>query len=78
MLHDVANRHVFFLGFEFQPPPASLDLVHVPFESVWDLKVNFFATFYSRILHFLLLEILFPIPPSLLKLVVRPGLETIY
>ena len=46
---------VFFLGFEFQPPPASLqDLDHFPFHSVCILKVNFFATFYDRILLFLL------------------------
>ena len=50
---------VFFLGLEFQPPPASLDLVRFQFDSVWDLKVDFFvillfflATFYCRILHF--------------------------
>ena len=57
---------MFFLGLEFQPPSASLDLVHFPFDSTW--KLTFLQRFIVVYLFFLLLGILFPIPPSLLKL----------
>ena len=66
---------MFLLGLEFQPPPASLDLVHFPFDSVYILKVERFIV--VSFLHIFTFGNLFPLPPSLLKLVVRPGLETI-
>ena len=36
---------MFFLGSEFQPPPASMDLIHFPFDTVWILKVEFLQRF---------------------------------
>ena len=71
---------MFFLGSEFQPSPASLDLIHFPFDPVWILKVEFLQ-------RFIVVSFIFPsgntLPSaaikmfsSLLKLVVRPDVET--
>ena len=35
----------FFLELEFQPPPASLDLIHFPFDTVLILRVGFLKPF---------------------------------
>ena len=54
---------MFFLGLEFQTPPASLDLIHFPFDDVWILRVEFLQRFVVVSVIFWLLEILFPMPP---------------
>ena len=72
---------MFFPGLEFQPPSASLDLIHFPFDTVWILRVEVLHRFVVVSFIFLLMKFLFSMPPLrvsfLLKLVVRPDLETI-
>ena len=50
---------VFFLGLEFQPPPASLDLVRFQFDSVWVLKVDFFVILLFFFQRFIVVSFIF-------------------
>jgi len=54
---------MFSLGLEFQPPQASLNLIHFPFDTVWILRVEYLQRFVVVSFTLLLREILFPMPP---------------